>query len=186
MDDKKIISLFMHRSENAVKCLAAKYEKLICSVIRQIISDKEDAKECLNDTYLSVWNSIPPNCPEYLSAYVCKVAKNISLKRYRNETALKRNKNFQCTLDEIGQVLIDSEVEHIVEAEEVGRYINVFLNTLNSTDRTLFVNRYWFSYSNKQLAQMYQIKENTVSVRLLRIRNKLKEYLKERGYVYER
>lgn len=186
MDDKKIISLFMRRSENAVKYLADKYEKLICSVIRQIISDKEDAKECLNDTYLSVWNSIPPNCPEYLSAYVCKVAKNISLKRYRNETALKRNKNFQCTLDEIGQVLIDSEVEHMMEAEEVGRYINEFLNTLNSTDRTLFVNRYWFSYSNKQLAQMYQIKEKHVSVKLLRIREKLKLYLKERGYYDER
>lgn len=186
MDDKKIISLFMHRSENAVKCLADKYEKLIYSVIKQIISDREDIKECLNDTYLNVWTSIPPNCPEFLSAYVCKVAKNIALKRYRGETALKRNKNFQCTLDEIGQVLIDSKVEQMIEAEEVGRYINEFLKTLNAADRTLFVNRYWFSYSNKQLAQMYQMKENHVSVKLLRIREKLKLYLKEREYYDER
>ena len=186
MEDSKIISLFMHRSDKAIKVLEEKYEKLIRSVIRRIIADKEDIEECVNDTYLGVWNSIPPNSPKYLSAYVCKIAKNVAVQRYRRENAKKRNRQFECTLEEINQIFIDSKIEEILEAEELGSYINDFLKSLTKEDRTLFVNRYWFSYSNKQLAKMYQIKENTVSVRLLRIRNKLKEYLKERGYVYER
>lgn len=185
MEDNKIISLFMHRSEKAVTCLAEKYEKLIYSVIKQIITDREDILECVNDTYLGVWNSIPPNSPEYLSAYVCKIAKNIALKRYRRENAKKRNGNIKCTLEEIGQIIVASDVERVLEAEEIGRYINEFLMTLNKNDRTLFVNRYWFLYSNKQLAKMYQIKETNVSVRLLRIREKLRIYLQERGYAYE-
>ena len=185
MEDNKIISLFMYRSEKAVKCLAEKYEKLICSVIRQIITDRGDIEECVNDTYLGVWNSIPPNSPEYLSAYVCKIAKNVALKRYRRENAQKRKGQIQCTLEEMGQVFADSDIEHILEAEEVARYINEFLMSLSKDDRTLFVNRYWFLYSNKQLAKMYQIKESNVSVRLLRIREKLKKYLQERGYMYE-
>ena len=186
MEDSKIISLFMHRSDKAIKVLEEKYEKLIRSVIRRIIADKEDIEECVNDTYLGVWNSIPPNSPKYLSAYVCKIAKNVAVQRYRRENAKKRNRQFECTLEEITQIFIDSKIEEILEAEELGCYINDFLKSLTKEDRTLFVNRYWFSYSNKQLAEMYQIKENTVSVRLLRIRNKLEEYLKERGYVYER
>ena len=185
MEDNKIISLFMHRSEKAIKCLAEKYEKLIYSVIRQIVTDREDVEECINDTYLGVWNSIPPNSPEYLSAYICKIAKNVALKRYRKENAQKRKGQIHCTLEEIGQVFVGSNTENILEAEELGHHINDFLKSLSKKDRTLFVNRYWFSYSNKQLAKMYQIKENTVSVRLLRMREKLKKYLQERGYVYE-
>lgn len=185
MEDKQIISLFLHRSEDAIKSLEKKYEKLLFSVIGNILTDKEDIKECLNDTYLGVWNSVPPNHPEFLSAYVCRIAKNIAVKRYKKETAQKRNKEYRCTLDEIGQVLIDSEIEHTIEAHELGQYINSFLKTLNSMDRTLFINRYWFSYSNKQLAQIYQMKENNISVRLLRIRERLRKYLHERGYLYE-
>ena len=97
MEDNKIISLFMNRSEKAVKCLTEKYEKLIRTVIRQILDDREDVEECVNDTYLGVWNSIPPNSPEYLSSYVCKIAKNVALKRYRRENAQKRKRQFQCT-----------------------------------------------------------------------------------------
>lgn len=89
-------------------------------------------------------------------------------------------------MEEMGQVFADSDIEHTLEAEEVARYINEFLMSLSKDDRTLFVNRYWFLYSNKQLAKMYQIKESNVSVRLLRIREKLKKYLQERGYMYER
>lgn len=186
MEDSRIISLFMNRSEKAVKCLNKKYDKLIRTVIGQILTDREDIEECVNDTYLGIWNSIPPNSPIYLSSYVCKVAKNVALKRYRRESAKKRNRQFQCALEEIGQVVGVSDVENALEAEELGRYMNEFLMSLSQDDRTLFINRYWFSYSNKQLAKMYQIKENNVSVRLLRIREKLKKYLKERGYVYER
>lgn len=89
-------------------------------------------------------------------------------------------------MEEMGQVFADSDIEHTLEAEEVARYINEFLMSLSKDDRTLFVNRYWFLYSNRQLAKMYQIKESNVSVRLLRIREKLKKYLQERGYMYER
>lgn len=182
MDDNKIIFLLQQRSERGLKHLAEKYDKLLYSVIRQILSDQEDQKECLNDTYLGIWNSIPPNNPEFLSAYICKVAKNTALKAYRKNTAKKRNREFQCSLEEIGMVLSESGIEHLLEAKEIGNYINDFLQTLNSQDRTLFVNRYWFSYSNKELAKMYRMKENSVSVRLLRIREKLKNYLSERGY----
>lgn len=186
MEDSRIISLLINRSEKAIKYLNKKYDKLIRAVIGQILTDREDIEECVNDTYLGIWNSIPPNLPIYLSSYVCKVAKNVALKRYRTESAKKRNRQFQCALEEIGQVVGVSDVENALEAEELGRYMNEFLMSLSQDDRTLFVNRYWFSYSNKELAKMYQIKENNVSVRLLRIREKLKRYLRERGYVYER
>ena len=90
MEDSKIISLFMHRSDKAVIVLEEKYEKLIRSVIRRIIADKEDIEECVNDTYLGVWNSIPPNSPKYLSAYVCKIAKNVATTSDRVRFPLKR------------------------------------------------------------------------------------------------
>lgn len=98
MDDSKIISLLQQRSERGLKHLAEKYDNLLYSVIKQILSDQEDRKECLNDTYLGIWNSIPPNDPKFLSAYVCKVAKNTALKAYRRNTAKKRNREFQCSL----------------------------------------------------------------------------------------
>lgn len=186
MEDKEIISLLFHRSEKAIEYLNEKYGQLLYSVLQNILLDREDIQECLNDTYLGVWNSIPPNYPEFLSAYICKIAKNIAFKRYKKETAQKRNKEFQCTLDEIGEVFVHSEVEQMLEVKELGQYINQFLKTLNSSDKTLFVNRYWFSYSNKQLASMYHMKESSVAVRLLRIREKLKAYLSERGYFYEK
>ena len=182
MDDQKIIELFFDRSELAIQALAAKYEKLLHKISFHILQNSEDAAECVNDTYLGVWNAIPPTRPNPLSAFVCKITRNLSLKKYRANTAAKRDATMDVSLEELAPCIPIPSAEEEWSAQELGRSINRFLDTLNQENRVLFVRRYWFADSVSDIAVELKISENLASVRLKRIRKQLKQYLEQEGY----
>lgn len=183
MDDQKIIELFFERSELAIQSLAAKYEKLLHKISFQILHNDEDVAECLNDTYLGVWNAIPPTRPNPLSAFVCKITRNLSLTKYRANTAAKRGASIDVSLEELASYIPTPSAEEEWSAKELGRQINGFLHTLEQENRVLFVRRYWFADSVKDIARDLRISENLVSVRLKRIRKQLKTFLEKEGYL---
>ena len=189
MDDKRIVELLFARKEQGITEVKGKYGKLVLHISRNILPDEEDVLECENDTYLGVWNAVPPERPNPLMAFVCKIARNLALKKHRHNTADKRDNRMSVALDELGQDIFSVEVAPSVEEEwsvrELGKAIQRFLGTLKKEDRMLFVRRYWFGEGVTELAAQKGMRKNTVSVRLNRIRGKLKEYLEKEGFSYE-
>lgn len=181
MEDSRIIELFFERSEQAIIELSAKYGKLFFHVANHILGSREDADECVNDAYLGIWNAIPPHRPNPLRAFACRIVRNVSLKKYRSNSAVKRNSQFDISMEELEDILPSPSVEEIWSARELGRMVAGFLDTLPAADRVMFVRRYWFADSVKELAGCYGLRENTVSVRLSRIRKQLREYLAQEG-----
>jgi RNA polymerase sigma-70 factor (ECF subfamily) len=182
MTDEEIISLFFERSEQAISELAAKHGKAVARIVRNILSDEEDVKECVNDTWLGVWNSIPPNRPDPLRAYVCRIARNLAAKRYHANTAEKRNSQYDLALEELAECIPDRDnVEDTYGAKELAAAISSFLDTLDYRDKFLFMRRYWYADSLSDIAAMSGLGYKTVSVRLTRVKAKLKKHLMEEG-----
>ncbi len=178
MEDRMIVQLFFERSQQAIRELAAKYEKLLFRISFNILKNTEDVEECINDAYLGVWDKIPPEKPEPLRPYVCRIVRNLSLKRYRDSTRQKRNSQFDLSMEELEECVRDTtDVEKEISARELGRAIDCFLETLKKEERILFVRRYWFSDPIGNLAEELGISEDNISVKLYRIRKKLKEWL---------
>jgi len=184
LKDHEIVELFFERSEQAVAHLADKYGTAVRSVSSGILKDPQDVEECVNDTYLEIWNSIPPSRPQYLGAFACRVARNISLNRYHFNSARKRNGYYDAVLDELAVSIPDSTtVESECEAKELAIHINLFLGSLSRDDRYLFMQRYWLGASVSQIAQAANLTAHAVSVRLFRIRKKLNKYLAKEGII---
>lgn len=183
MDDSRIIELFYERSEQAIVELSAKYGAVCGKVARNILNNDLDAEECVNDAYLGAWNTIPPQRPHPLLAYVCRIVRNLSVTKYHANTALKRNSAYDTALDELADCLASgTDVEAELSAKELSRLIDSFLDTLGKENRIMFVRRYWYSDSVADIAASFQLSKNSVSVRLSRIREKLKKYLRKEGY----
>ena len=181
MVDEEIIGLFFARSEQAISELDTKYGKVFHKTSYNILNDKLDAEECVNDAYLGTWNAIPPTKPSSLLAYVCKIVRNISLKRYYVKKAIKRNSTYDVAMEELDSCLLSaSMVEDEIETKELTRMIENFLDTLSPENRVIFLQRYWFSDTYSDIAKKVGISEKSVSVRLSRIRKKLHDYLMER------
>ena len=141
-----------------------------------------DAEECVNDAYLGVWNTVPPEHPNPLLTYLCRIVRNLSFKCYNKKTAAKRNGNCNVALQELEAVLADKNtVEAAFAVRELARTLEAFLNTLSVENRVIFLRRYWFLDSYDDIAKRVGCREKTVSVRLVRIRRKLKQYLLEQG-----
>ena len=180
--DKEIIQLFFKRSERAIYKLNEKYGKLFCKLSYNILRDRSDSEECVNDTYLGVWKAIPPAIPDPLVAFVCKIVRNLSLKRLNMKTAKKRNSTYELTLDELEEYLPSAEnVESEVDVRELTQIIEGFLGTLIEENRVIFMRRYWFADTYEEIAKCVGLSEKNVSVRLTRMRKQLKCYLTERG-----
>lgn len=177
MDDKQIIRLFFERSEQAITELSQKYGDLCMKIARNILNDHQDAEECVNDAYLGAWNSIPPQSPDPLRSYICRIVRNRSLKKLRTNSAIKRGSQFEVSLSELEDCIPDSSMDEQLSISELSAQINAFLAVLPKDDRLMFVKRYWFSESISELADAFGITENNVSVRLSRIRGKLHQYL---------
>jgi RNA polymerase sigma-70 factor (ECF subfamily) len=182
MEDEKIIELFFERSEEAIMELSAKYEKLLFSVSNNILNNKEDAMECVNDTYLGAWKTIPPQKPNPLTAFICKIVRNLSLKKYRDKKASKRNSTFDVSMEELEYCIPSASVEEIWSAKELGIAIDRFLNTLDKDNRVMFLRRYWFFDSISDISDLFSLTENNVSVKLLRIRKGLRSFLEKEGF----
>lgn len=182
MDDKKIIDLLFARSETAITELELKFGKSVKHICMNVLGNAEDAEECANDTYLAVWNAIPPIKPDNLLPYVLKIARNLALKRVSFNTAAKRDNRYDICLSELEACLPSSEtVESEFSKNELLKALEAFIKTLDSDDRILFIRRYWYFESAKDSASFMHISENNVNVRLVRIRKKLKKFLSERG-----
>ncbi len=182
LEDSKIIDLLFERSEQAIKELDIKYGAAVNKTAVNILNDRQDAEECVNDTWLRVWNSIPPHRPETLASYIFTIAHNLAVNRYHSGKAEKRNTNYALVLDELEECIPSGvNVETEYEAKELGAAINRFLYALDPEDRFLFVRRYWYADSVENLAAMTKGTPNRTSVRLFRIREKLKNTLKKEG-----
>lgn len=179
--DERIIDLFFERSEKAIDELDAKYGKVFHKTSYNILNNYLDAEECVNDAYLGTWNFIPPTRPHSLLAYVCQIVRNISLKRFYLKTAIKRNSTYDVAMEELDACLsTKSTVEDEIEMKELIQIIEDFLDTLSQENRVIFLQRYWFSDTYSDIAKKVGISEKSVSVRLTRIRKKMREYLVER------
>ena len=182
LDDREIIELFFERSEQAIIELSDKYGPICRKIADNILNDRQDAEECVNDAYLGVWNAIPPQRPERLPSYVCRIVRNLAVKKYHENTAQKRNSNYAAALDEIAECFPSpASVEGELEAKETAGIVNDFLETLDRPTRVLFVRRYWHCDSIGELAGLFRTSRHSVSVRLSRTRKALKKYLIEKG-----
>ncbi len=182
MTDEEIISLFFERSEQAISELAAKHGAAVKRVALNILNDEEDARECVNDTWLGAWNSIPPNRPDPLRTYVCRIARNLAAKRFHAETAKKRCSQYDLALDELAECIPDrTGVEDVVAAKELADCIDRFLDTLSYEDRYLFMRRYWYADPLQSIAGSAGMSCGAAAVRLHRVRKKLKTMLLKEG-----
>jgi len=182
MEDSEIIRLFFERSEQAIGELDKKYGAAATKTAANILHDRLDAEECVNDTYLGVWNSIPPQQPNPLVSYVCRIARNLAVSRLRSNAAVKRNSNFDLVLEELENFIPSgTDVEADYAYKELLEVIDRFLSTLNYDDRFLFVRRYWYADSVKDIAAMMNQRDARISLRLFRLREKLRIILKKEG-----
>ncbi len=182
MTDEMIIDLFFERSEQAISELDKRHGGAVGRVALNILGDVEDAKECVNDTWLGAWNSIPPNRPSPLRTYVCKIARNLATKRYHADRARKRSSQYDLALDELADCLPDSgSVEDEAAAKELAEIINAFLDTLTYEDKFLFMRRYWYADSLSDIAAMAGMSYNNAAVRLFRVKEKLRRILEKEG-----
>lgn len=182
VSDEEIVSLLFDRSQRAVQALDDKYGALCRQLSRRIVNDSRDAEECVNDAYLCVWNTVPPEKPVYLRAFLCKIVRNLSLKRWENQRAAKRGICQALPLEELDDCLsAPGHVEDRLEADELAHALSAFLDTLSPENRVIFMRRYWFSEPYLEIAKQVGLSEKNVSVRLSRIRKQLKGYLIERG-----
>lgn len=184
MDDKDIIDLYFERNELAIEATANKYGAYCTSIAKNILGNDEDAGECVNDTYLNTWEAIPPTRPSFFSAFLAKITRNLAFNIYRRNHAEKRGGGeVSLVLDELSECVSGKDnVEMEVEKKELIETINSFLKTLEPGKRNIFVCRYWYSDSVKEIAKRFKMTESNVSVTLNRLRTKLKKYLLERGF----
>ena len=170
MDDTQILALLLARNEQGLKELEPKYGKRLMRLARGILPE-EDALECVNDSYLAVWNSIPPNQPEYRFAYAAKICRNLALNRVEWESAAKRNATVVELSEELSQCIPDNSAT--VEQTELAQLIAAFLKTLPEEKRGLFIRRYWYGESIRELAEHFGCHEGKIKSILFRLRNQL-------------
>ncbi len=182
VEDREIIELFRERSEQAIAALSNKYGAVCMRVANNILNNAGDAEECVNDAYLGAWNTIPPQNPNPLLGYVCRIVRNLAIKKYHANTAAKRNSIYDVALEELEDCIpACGTVEDEFNAGETARMIDRFLETLDQESRVMFVRRYWHSDSIAELAALFQTSRHNISVRLSRTREKLKNYLIREG-----
>ncbi len=181
MDDKRIISLFFSRDEAAIDELKHKYGKLCESISRNILSDEEDVKECVSDSYLAVWNKIPPENPDSLLAFVSKVVRNTALKKFEYNSAKKRCAKAVLSIDELSEVLPDDSVETRFDSQQIGVLLNEFLGGLKPDVRRVFIRKYYFFESIQEIATRYSFSESKVKSILHHTKLKLRDFLEKEG-----
>ena len=183
MDDRQIIELYFSRDERAIEETDIKYGRLCFGIANKILNNAGDAEECVNDTYLGVWNAIPPTRPENLMAFVCRVARNLSLKKL---TAMRRQKRSLASvvpIHELEEILPDECIDAEVQDEDIGGLISDFLRREKRDARNVFIRRYWFCESIGDIARRYSFTESKVKNMLYHTRIKLKDHLIKEGVV---
>ena len=181
MNDHRIIELYFARDEEAIKQTDMKYGKLCHRVAYNILHNNEDSEECVNDTYIGVWNAIPPTRPNNFMAFVCKITRNLSLKRLEAMSRQKRSQAILVSLDELAEVLSDESIADGVSDEDIGKRISDFLRNEKSEIRDVFIRKYYFFDSIGDIARRYDFTESKVKNMLHHTRTKLKDFLIKEG-----
>lgn len=181
MNDKDIVQLFFERSQQAIIELSQKYGKFCFRIALNILKCNEDAEECENDTYLKTWNSIPPDEPRCLRAYVGRIVRNLALSKYRYNHRQMRDSHLQVYLSELQDCIPAPQDEGASADDTVNRAIQDFLSTQDLTNRALFIQRYFYMESISVLSKKFGLKESNISTKLNRTRLKLKQYLEREG-----
>ena len=184
MEDNRIVDLYWQRNENAISETASKYGKYLHSISYQILSNAQDAEECVNDTYRDAWNTMPPHRPSILSTFLGKITRRISIDLWRKYSAEKRGSGeIALALDELEDCVSGSEsVEEESERMELTRILNGFLSALPDTERNVFLCRYWYMDSVPSIANQFGFSESKVTSMLHRTRAKLRVLLEKEGY----
>ncbi len=182
MEDKKIVELYWERSESAITQTQKKYGKYCHHIAMNILRSFPDAEECVNDAYLQAWNSIPPQKPLSLSAYLGKITRNLAINRAIHQTAQKRSSRVTMVLDEVEEFL-PSPTNSTSLSDELALKdaINRFLATLSAEHRVIFLRRYWYLCSIKEIAKAFRLSESNVKIILHRTRAKFKDFLEKEG-----
>lgn len=185
MTDNEIISLYFERNEAAIIESERKYNAYLSKIAYNILLSTEDTKEAVNDTYFKAWSIIPPNKPVRLSAFLAKLTRNISIDKYRNKHSFKRIDNqYAVALDELSDIISDNmpSPEEEAESKLIAEILNDFISTLSEENRNIFVCRYFFFDSLKDISGYYEISEAKVKTILFRLREKLRERLLKEGF----
>ena len=186
MTDQEITDLYFARSENAIRETARKYGSYCHAIANRILDSHEDSEECVNDTYMKAWETIPPKKPLQLSAYLGKITRNLALSRLEKRTAQKRGDGeLALALHELSDCIPSTDdTERALLSGELTDILDTFLAELPTETRKIFMRRYWYLSSVKEIARDFHMRENHVRVILFRARGKLKEILeKEGGYI---
>ena len=183
--DDRIVELYWQRSENAIRETADKYGDYCQAIAYNILYNREDAEESVNDTWLDAWNSMPPHKPSILSAFLGNITRRISIDRWRKKHAGKRGGGeMDLVLDELEDCVSDpTDVEIVIEQQEMARVIREFLDALPATERRVFLRRYWYMDSVAGIALDFDFTESKTASMLHRTRKKLREKLESEGYL---
>ena len=180
MEDEKIVALYWERDENAIRETETKYGKYCYAIAYNILHSHEDSEECVNDTWNGAWNAMPPEKPTWLQGFLARITRNIAIDRYRYDSAQKRGAEVESAIDEYWECIPNGEapIDNELVLKQV---INAFLASLDTRTRVVFMRRYWYSMSVKDIADGMRLSESHVSVILHRTRNKFKDYLTKEG-----
>lgn len=181
MDDSKIVELLFARNEDGIKHIDDTYGRRLFALADNIVRNDQDAEESVSDTYMKVWDTIPPKKPMHLFAYLAKICRNFALKKLDWKQAAKRNAEVVSLTQEMETCIPDTSRDAEVEARELGRILDAFLRTLSEENLLVFMRRYWYVDTIAEIAARYGISESAVNMRLNRTRAKLSAYLKKEG-----
>lgn len=183
MEDKEIIHLFRNRSEEAIHETAKKYGKYCHYIAYNILFNEQDSEECVNDTYLNAWDSIPPQNPVRLSTYLGKITRNLALNKWAYYHADKRGKGqVSIALEELQECISSADVvEKVVEEIHFSDIFNRFLASLSRKKRVIFLRRYWYLSSIKEICTDFHMSESKVKMMLMRLRNEFRVFLEKEG-----
>ena len=183
MDDKEIVALYWARDERAIDETKTKYENYCRAIAYNILGNREDADESVNDTYLGAWNSMPPHRPEFLSAFLGKITRNLALKKWRTASAEKRgNGELALALDELQECVTSGDlVVEEIQVKELATIIDGFLREIPEVERRVFVRRYWYTDSVRDICKQFGYGQSKVKMMLYRTRKKLLEKLMKEG-----
>ena len=184
MTDEQIVELYWERSEEAIKETEKQYGRYFHYIAKEILQDEEDAKDIVNDTYLKAWNSIPPEKPNPLKAFLGRITRQLALNRIEQNKAQKRGGGqYLLALDELAECIPDcSESDDIASSIDLTDAINTFLRSLPIDQRRIFIKRYWYMSSIADTAKSFGMSESKVTSMLFRVRKKLKEHLTKEGF----
>ena len=184
MEDAQIIRLYQERDPEAIEQTKQKYGGLCSTIARRLLYSPEDEEECVNDTYLALWNSIPPAVPAPLSAFAAKITRNLALKRLEHLSAAKRNTEVILSFEELSECLCaKDDLVQAMDEQVLRQAIVAFLETRDKESRCLFLRRYFFFDSIKEISTRYGMTQSKVKSRLMRTRDQLKTYLIQEGFL---